>query len=55
MTPFGALRNDYREERRLMQEVMAHDQNVEKRQMEETTDCHETGEPIGEAVRGRDD
>jgi hypothetical protein len=38
-----------------MQEVMAHDQNVEKRQMEETAGCHEVGEPIGQAVSGRDD
>ena len=55
MTLFRALRNDYREERRLMQEVMAHDQNVEQRQMEETAGCHEAGEPIGQAASGRDD
>ena len=38
-----------------MQEVMAHDQNVEKRQMEEIMRRHEAGEPIGQAASGRDD
>jgi hypothetical protein len=55
MTLFEALRNDYREERRLRQEVMAHDRNVKKRQMEETAGCHEAGEPIGQAASRRDD
>jgi hypothetical protein len=38
-----------------MQEVIAHDRSVEKRQMEEITRRHEAGEPIGQAVSGRDD
>jgi len=46
------LRKDYREERGLMQEVMAHDQNVEKRQMEVIMRRHEAGEPIGQAISG---
>jgi hypothetical protein len=37
-----------------MQEVMTHDRNVEKRQIEVTTGCHEAGEPIGQAVSSRD-
>ncbi len=49
-----ALRKDYREERRQLQEVMAHDQNVEKQQMVEIMRRHEAGEPIGQSSTGRD-
>lgn len=38
-----------------MQEVMAHDRNVEKRQMEEIMRRRGAGEPIGQAVSSRDD
>jgi len=52
---FKALREDYRDERRQMQEVMSHDQNVEKPQMqEEIMRRYEAGEPIGQATSGRD-
>jgi glycine betaine transporter len=47
---YKTLRRDYREERQLVQEVMAHDQNVEKQQMEEIMHRHEAGEPVGQAV-----
>jgi choline-glycine betaine transporter len=38
---------DYREEREQVQEIMAHDQNVEKRQLQEIMRRHESGEPVG--------
>jgi choline-glycine betaine transporter len=37
---------DYREERKQVQEIMAHDQNVEKQQMQEIMRRHEAGGPI---------
>jgi len=54
-TLFEAPRTDYREERRPTREVMAHDQNVEKRHMEEIKRRHDAGEPISQAVSDRDD
>jgi len=50
-----ALRKDYRDERRQMQEVIAHDQNVEKRQMEEIMRRYDKGEPIGQTTSTRDE
>ena len=47
-----ALRKDYREERQQLQEVMAHDGNVEKQQMVEIMRRHEAGEPIGQSTPG---
>jgi choline-glycine betaine transporter len=44
--PYKTLRRDYREERRQVREVMAHDQNVEKQQMQEIMRRHEAGEPV---------
>ena len=50
---FKALRKDYRDERLQMQEVMSHDQNVEKQQMQEIMRRYEAGEPIGQASSGQ--
>ena len=44
--PYKTLRRDYREERRQVREVMAHDQNVEKQQMQEIMRRHKAGEPV---------
>ncbi len=47
---YKTLRRDYREGRQQVQEIMAHDQNVEKQQMQEIMRRHEAGEPVGQAV-----
>jgi glycine betaine transporter len=47
---YKTIRRDYREEREQVREIMAHDQNVEKRQMQEIMRRHEAGEPVGPAT-----
>jgi glycine betaine transporter len=47
---YKTIRRDYREEREQVREIMAHDQNVEKQQMEEILRRHEAGEPVGQAM-----
>jgi glycine betaine transporter len=47
---YKTIRRDYREKREQVREIMAHDQNVEKRQMEEILRRHEAGEPVGQAA-----
>jgi glycine betaine transporter len=44
---YKTIRRDYREEREQVREIMAHDQNVEKQQMQEILRRHEAGEPVG--------
>ena len=65
-TPFGllmlaiawsllkAIRTDYREERRQLEDIMAYDGKVDERQMEEIRRRREVGEPIGRTSK-RDD
>jgi glycine betaine transporter len=45
---YKTIRRDYREEREQIREIMAHDQNVEKQQMQELLRRHEAGEPVGQ-------
>ncbi len=52
---FMALRTDYREERKQMQEIMAYDNKVDDKQMEEIMRRREAGEPVGQSAPGRDD
>ena len=44
---YKTLQRHYREEGEQVQEIMAHDQNVEKQQMQEIMRRHESGEPVG--------
>ena len=50
---YKTLRSDYRDEREQIRQIMAHDQNVEKSQMQEIMRRHEAGEPLGRQVRDR--
>jgi glycine betaine transporter len=52
---FVALRTDYREERKQMQEIMAYDNKVDEGQMKEIMRRREAGEPVGQSTAGRDD
>ena len=51
---FKAIRTDYREERRQLQDIMAYDVKVDDRQMEEIRRRRYTGEPVGQ-TSGRED
>ena len=46
---------DYREERKQLQTIMAYDNKVDKRQMEEIMRRREAGEPVGQFTASRDD
>ena len=48
---FMALRTDYREERKQMQDIMAYDGKADSRQAEELMRRREAGEPVGQATR----
>ena len=54
---FKALRTDYREERRQMQDIMAYGGDTDGRQAEEALGRREAGEPVGQSAKrsGRDD
>ena len=53
---FKALRTDYREERKQMQEIMAYDGRADAQQAEEAMRRREAGEPVGQSTTsGRDD
>ncbi len=51
---YKTLRSDYRDEREQMRQIMAHDQNVEKSQMQEIMRRHEAGEPVGRQAGDRE-
>lgn len=52
---FMALRTDYREERKQLQDIMAYDNKVDEKQMEEIMRRREAGEPVGQSTAVRDD
>ncbi|CAA9419765.1 MAG: High-affinity choline uptake protein BetT [uncultured Rubrobacteraceae bacterium] len=51
---YKTLRSDYRDEREQIRQIMAHDQNVEKSQMQEIMRRHEAGEPVRQRAGDRD-
>ncbi len=52
---FMALRTDYREERKQMQDIMAYDGSADGPQAEEAMGRREAGEPVGQSTASRDD
>ena len=52
---FKALRTDYREERRQLQEIMSNDGSAQERELEEILRRREAGEPISQSPTNRDD
>ena len=51
---YKTLKRDYREERGQIREILAHDQTVEKTQMQEILRRHDAGEPVGQQMPDRD-
>lgn len=52
---FRALRADYREERKQLQDIMSSDGVAGEREMDEALARHEAGERVGQSASGRDE